>query len=310
METVRLHEVSMRDGLQNESAVLSVEQKLSMLHSLVRAGFKDIEVTSFVRPRMIPQLSDAAELVRSMPDLGDVRPWALVPNQVGLDRALDAGIRHIATFMSASETHNKKNVNRTIPESLAALRAVTETAVGAGCAVRAYVSVVFGCPYEGTVSVDSTLRIASELLDAGATELSLGDTTGMANPLQVADVLHYLRERGIPMTTVAAHFHDTRGTALANVLAAWQSGVRIFDGSVAGVGGCPYAPGAAGNVGTEDLIHLFHAMGVDTGVDLERACESGDVVEALLGRPLPGRYHAYWQAGRCERPEAREARGA
>lgn len=310
MESVRLHEVALRDGLQNEAKVLSVGQKRSILDSLISSGFRDIEVTSFVRPRMIPQLSDASELVAALPDVDGVRFWALVPNQVGLERSLDAGVQNIATFMSASETHNKKNVNRSIVESLAALEAVTRTAVAHGQRVRAYISTVFGCPYEGSVDPASTLRIARASLDAGATELSLGDTTGVANPVQVKSVLRFLEAEGIPMSVIAAHFHDTRGTALANVLAAWQCGVRVFDGAVAGVGGCPYAPGAAGNVGSEDLVNLFGQMGVQTNVSLERACQAGQVVEAHLGRPLPSRYHQFWQSSQEAAGATRKAKGA
>ena len=311
MEPVRLHEVALRDGLQNESTVLDVESKLAILRALLDAGFRDIEVTSFVRPRMIPQLSDAAQVVRALPQAPDVRYWALVPNQVGLDRALDAGIGHIATFMSASETHNKKNVNRTRAESLAALESVTRTAVSEGLTVRAYISTVFGCPYEGDVAPEATLELALRLLEAGASELSLGDTTGVANPVQVQRVIRFLESEGVPVNTMAGHFHDTRGTALANVLAAWQCGVRVFDGAVGGVGGCPYAPGAAGNVASEDLANLFAEMGVDTGVDLEAACRAGQVVEDLLGRDLPGRYHAFWQTTRDDSDGARcEAKGA
>ncbi len=310
MQSVRLHEVALRDGLQNEAKVLSVAQKRSILDSLIAAGFRDIEVTSFVRPRMIPQLSDASEMVAALPQVEGVRFWALVPNQVGLERSLDAGVQNIATFMSSSETHNKKNVNRTIVESLASLEAVTRTAVAHGQRVRAYISTVFGCPYEGDVDPASTLRIARALLDAGASELSLGDTTGVANPLQVQSVLRYLEAEGIPMDVIAAHFHDTRGTALANVLAAWQCGVRVFDGAVAGVGGCPYAPGAAGNVGSEDLVNLFEQMGVETGVSLEGACHAGQVVETHLGRPLPSRYHQFWQTSQQAEDTLLEAKGA
>lgn len=311
MEAVRLHEVALRDGLQNESTVLDVADKLAILDALIASGFRDIEVTSFVRPRMIPQLSDAAEVVAGLPRGNGVRYWALVPNQVGLDRALDAGIGHIATFMSASETHNKKNVNRTRAESLAALEAVTRTAVSEGMAVRAYISTVFGCPYEGDVAPEATLELALRLLDAGATELSLGDTTGVANPAQVQRVIRFLADNGVPLSTMAGHFHDTRGTALANVLAAWQCGVRTFDGAVGGVGGCPYAPGAAGNVASEDLANLFAEMGVETGVDLDAACRAGQVVEDLLGRSLPGRFHQFWQTTREDSAGPRcEAKGA
>jgi len=305
-ETVRLYEVVLRDGLQNEDAILPARAKIDIAHRLVQAGFKDIEVTSFVRPRWIPQLADAAEVVRGLPDAPDVRFWALVPNQVGLDRALEAGIGHVATFLSASETHNQKNVNRTVRESLEGLRRVVQTAKGEGLTVRSYISTVFGCEYEGPVPVERSLELATQLLDAGADEVALGDTTGMAHPAQVIDVLSRYVDAGIPLSRISLHFHDTRGTALANVWAAWTFGARSFDGSVSGVGGCPYAPGAAGNACTQDMLYMFDQMGVRTGVDLEAACEAGDQLEALLGRPLPGRYHRYWQGAR-QRARARTA---
>lgn len=305
--SVRLHEVSLRDGLQNEPEIVGTDDKLAILAGLIRAGFRDIEVTSFVRPRWVPQLADAAEVVRRLPDTDQVRFWALVPNRVGLDRALEAGIDHIATFMSASETHNLKNVNRTVKESLAGLRDVIATAASEGQVVRAYISTVFGCEFEGKIAVDKSIDLARHLLDAGATTIALGDTTGMANPAQVTDYLAAFQEAGIGLDQIALHFHDTRGTALANVYAAWQAGATHFDGAISGVGGCPYAPGAAGNVCTQDLIHMFHDMGVQTGVDLDAACQVGDLLEDVLGRPLPGRYHRYWQGARARDKQVRSA---
>lgn len=302
---VRLFEVSLRDGLQNESVVLPTERKLEMVNRLVAAGFRDIEVTSFVRPKWVPQLADAAEVVRSLPSLPDVRFWALVPNPIGLDRALDAGIGHIATFMSSSETHNQKNVNRTIMESLGGLRKVIGTAKAENLKVRSYLSTVFGCPFEGEVAVDAVLRLALALLEAGADEVALGDTTGMAHPTQVRHVLEALTRGGVPLDKVALHFHDTRGTALVNVMAAYDFGARQFDGAISGVGGCPYAPGAAGNACTQDLVHFFErlggaqeapeAYGPVTGIDLDAACETGKWLEEQLGRELPGRYHQFWR---------------
>lgn len=295
MDTIRVHEVCLRDGLQNEPVVVPTAAKLQVVDGLVRAGFKDIEVTSFVRPRLLPQLADAAEVLRGLQRTSDVRFWALVPNAKGLDRALDAGVGHIATFMSASETHNKKNVNRTIRESLAGLRRVLGDAVAEGLGTRAYISTVFGCPFEGDVPVEQTLQVAHGLLEAGAEVIALGDTTGMADPEQVKRVLEAVVQSGIPLESVAVHFHDTRGTALANAYAAWQFGVRHFDGSVSGVGGCPYAPGAAGNACTQDLLYLFERLGADHGIDLGATCEVGTVLEESLGRPLPGRYHQFWR---------------
>ena len=305
--SVRIHEVSLRDGLQNEPEVLSTEDKLSVLNALVRAGFSDIEVTSFVRPRWVPQLADAAELVRRLPQVEGVRFWALVPNARGLDRALEVGMGQIATFLSASESHNLKNLNRTITESVASLKTVIGTAVHEGVQVRSYISTVFGCPYEGDVAVERTLEIAHALTDAGADIIALGDTTGMAQPEQVKQVLARLVESGIDLDRIALHFHDTRGTALANLYAAWQFGARHFDAATAGVGGCPYAPGAAGNVATEDVVNLFAELGCPTGVDLDAACEAGGVLEGVLGRPLPGRYHRFWKGASNPGKKARSA---
>ena len=312
---VRLFEVSLRDGLQNESVVLPTERKLELVGRLVAAGFTDIEVTSFVRPKWVPQLADAAEVVRHLPDAPGVRSWALVPNPIGLDRALDAGVGHVATFMSTSETHNQKNLNRTMAESMAGLKKVIGTAKSEGTQVRSYMSTVFGCPYEGEVGVDAVLRVALELLEAGADEIALGDTTGMAHPVQVRKILAYLVEHGVPLERTALHFHDTRGTALVNVMAAYDFGARLFDGALSGVGGCPYAPGAAGNACTQDLVHFFERLNGDqepaqghgalTGIDLDLACEAGKWLEEQLGRPLPGRYHQFWRG-----QEVRKVRSA
>lgn len=304
---VSLYEVSPRDGLQNEASVVPTEAKAELIAALVAAGVRDIEVTSFVRPRWIPQLSDAVELVRLLPKVEGVRYWGLVPNAVGLERAIEGGIRHVATFLSASETHNKKNVNRTVRESLAGIEEVIGVARDEEMAVRGYVSTVFGCPYEGAVPVENTLRIVERLLAAGAERIALGDTTGMANPRQVREVLQRLFAVGVAPEQLALHMHDTRGTALANVLAAWELGVRQFDGSVGGMGGCPYAPGASGNAASEDLVYTFEAMGVATGVNLERLTAVGALAEALVGRELPGRYLRYWKGAAARDPSARTA---
>lgn len=293
--SIRIYEVSPRDGLQNEPCVVPTASKAALIGRLVAAGCQDIEVTSFVRPRWIPQLADAAQLVAMLPRLEGVRYWGLVPNPVGLERAIEAGLGHIATFLSASETHNLKNLNRTVRESLAGLDEVIAAACAGGIQVRAYISTVFGCPYEGDVAPEATLRIADRLLAAGAHTVVLGDTVGLGNPRQVEAILALLTGHGIPLDQLSVHFHDTRGTALANALAAWQAGITTFDGSVAGIGGCPYAPGASGNAATEDLVNLFEGMGVHTGVDLEALCEAGELARELLGRDLPGRYHQAWR---------------
>ncbi len=298
MSAVRIYEVSPRDGLQNEATVVPTAAKAELIARLAASGLRDIEVTSFVRARWIPQLSDADELVPMLPRDDGVNRWALVPNAVGLERAIEAGVRCVATFLSASETHNKKNVNRTIRESIAGVSEVIHVAKDEGMRVRSYISTVFGCPYEGTVSADATLRIADALLAAGTDEVILGDTVGMGNPRQVEEIVPLLTGAGLPLARLGVHFHDTRGAALANSLAAWRTGITMFDASVAGLGGCPYAPGASGNLATEDLVHMFEGMGVDTGVDLDLLADAGMYAEAVLGRPLAGRYHQYHAGAR------------
>ncbi|TVQ91722.1 MAG: hydroxymethylglutaryl-CoA lyase [Deltaproteobacteria bacterium] len=294
--TLRMYEVSLRDGLQNEDQVVPTATKVALAERLVQAGFRDIEFGSFVSPRHVPQMADTDELFQRLPERDRVRYWALVPNSRGLDRALDAGVGHIATFLSASETHNLKNVNRTIRESLADLRRVVQTASAQGMRVRSYISTVFGCPYEGEIPVERTLELAHELLQAGAHEIALGDTTGMATPAQVQHILRRLEAGGIDLDLVACHFHDTRGTAVANAWAAHGVGIRSFDGSIGGIGGCPYAPGASGNASTEDLLHTFAAQGENTGIDLDQTCEAAAFMERALGRALPGRFLQYWKA--------------
>jgi hydroxymethylglutaryl-CoA lyase len=294
MSDVRIYEVTPRDGLQNEPVVVPTESKLELIARLVAAGYRDIEVTSFVKPSWIPQLADGLSVVRQLPPAPDgVRYWALIPNRRGLERAIEANVRYIATFMSASETHNRKNLNRTRRESVANLEQVIGTARDEGITVRAYLSTVFGCPYEGRVDPAETVRLIKLLWAAGAQEIALGDTTGMGNPRQVKEIIGRVVDSGIPLEHIALHMHDTRGTALANYLAGYQAGVRIFDGSTAGVGGCPYAPGAAGNASTEDLIYMFEEMGIRTGVDLDQAAEVGVFLADTLSRELSGRYHRY-----------------
>lgn len=290
---VRIYEVAPRDGLQNETQVVTTDDKVQLIERLVAAGLTDIEVTSFVRAAWIPQLADAAEVLARLPRREGVRFWALVPNVRGLERAIESDVRCVATVMSASETHNKKNLNRTRRESLAGLREVIATAKAEDMRVRAYLSTVFGCPYEGEVPVAESVGLCLDLLEAGADELALGDTTGMGNPAQVWAIVGALQAAGAPLEAIGLHMHDTRGTALANVLAGWQAGVRTFDGSVAGVGGCPYAPGASGNAASDDLVNLFHAMGVRTGVDIDALAGAGVFLAERLGRALPGRYHRF-----------------
>jgi len=293
MSSVALYEVSPRDGLQNEPTVVATAAKLKLIEYLVAAGCKDIEVTSFVRPRWVPQLADAVDLVAQLPKVEGVRYWGLVPNEVGLERAMESGLHCVATVLSASETHNKKNVNRTVRESLASIENVIATATGAGLQVRGYISTAFGCPYEGFVALESSLAIAERLLAAGASQIALGDTVGMGNPSLIEAMIARFERSGIPVSLLGMHLHDTRGTALANALTAWNCGIRTIDGSVGGLGGCPYAPGASGNAATEDVVHMFEAMGISTGISLDALSEAGMYAEQLLGRDLPGRYHQF-----------------
>ncbi len=309
MPMLDIYEVSPRDGLQNEATVVSTAAKAELIARLVASGVRDIEVTSFVRPHWIPQLADAADLVAVLPAVAGVRYWGLVPNMHGLERAVESGVRCVATFLSASETHNKKNLNRTVRESMASLEEVIAVARDEQIRVRSYISTAFGCPYEGDVSVDATLRLAERLLAAGADTIALGDTTGMGNPVLVERLVTRLTDAGIPLARLAMHFHDTRGTALANALAAWQLGITQFDGSVAGLGGCPYAPGASGNAATEDLVHMFEAMGVGTGINLAALADAGIFAADTLGRELAGRYHRYWR-GAAQRPRVGQSRSA
>ena len=295
-KSVNIYEVSPRDGLQNEASTLSTEDKVALIQGLVDAGMKDIEVSSFVRPSWIPQLADAAEVVARLPQADDVRYWGLIPNRRGLERAIDCGLTHVATFLSASETHNQKNLNRTQRETLNAQREVIRSAKAEGLTVRAYISTVFGCPYEGAVSMNRTSQLATALMDAGADIVVLGDTIGMAHPNLVRETIAYVANAGIPLARTALHMHDTRGTAVANVVAGLEAGIRTFDGSIAGVGGCPYAPGAAGNAATEDLIAVLEAMGWSTGIDLDLASQTGAFLADALGRDLPGRMHQVYLA--------------
>jgi hydroxymethylglutaryl-CoA lyase len=292
-DRVSVYEVSPRDGLQNERATVPLRGKLRLVDSLVAAGVARVEITSFVSPKWIPQLADADELSAHATPPAGVTFSALCPNAKGLERARAGGMREIAVFLSASETHNRKNVNKSIAETLAAFEETIAPALSYGMRVRGYVSTVWGCPYEGDVDPKRALEIAKRLLAMGCYQVSLGDTIGVGTPRQTERVLQMMLAE-IPPGRIAMHMHDTRGTALANVLVGLEMGVRDFDASVGGLGGCPYAPGAAGNLATEDLVYMLHGMGVETGIDLERLVEAGRVAESVVGRPLPGKVH---QAG-------------
>lgn len=294
---VSIYEVSPRDGLQNEGSNVPTAEKRRLIEALVRSGLKRIEITSFVSPRWIPQLADADELTSTMRAPDGVQFSALCPNATGLERAIATGISEVAVFLSASETHNLKNTNKPVRRSLEVFEELVPIALKQGIRVRAYISTVWGCPYEGEVPVDRSLGLARELLSYGCYQVSLGDTIGVGTPKKTWELCErFLRE--FSAEQLALHMHDTRGTALANALAGLEVGVAHFDTSVAGLGGCPYAPGAAGNLATEDLVYLLHGMGIETGIDLDLLLQAGNLAEEIVGRRLPGRVH---QAGTFRR---------
>jgi len=290
--SIRVVEVGPRDGLQNEKAVIPTAQKIQFINMLAEAGLPVVEATSFVSPRAIPQLSDASAVMGGITRLPTTDYPVLVPNLKGMQRALASGARSIAVFTAASESFTHHNINVTIAESLENFRPVVALARQEGIPVRGYISTVFGCPYEGAVSPEKVLAVARTLLEMGIAELSLGDTIGVATPNQVSNVLSLLVEQGhIPIERIAVHFHDTRGTALANVLQALQMGVSIIDSSAGGLGGCPYAPGAAGNLATEDLLYMLHGMNIHTGVDLDKVVAASRFIAPLLGHAPTSKYY-------------------
>jgi hydroxymethylglutaryl-CoA lyase len=285
---VSIREVGPRDGFQNEPEVIPTARKIELIDALARTGLKRIEVTSFVRADVIPQLADAAEVLEGIAVPDGVSVSVLVPNERGLDGALQhrERIEEINVFLSASETHNRKNVNRSIEESLAGLQAVLGRAREAGLRCEGVISTSFGCPYEGYVPPERVLEIAARLRDYGAQEIGFGDTTGMANPSQVGVFFAIAREtlgEGVELT---AHFHNTRGAGLANAFAAWQAGVTSFESSFGELGGCPVPAGATGNIASEDLVSMLHEMGVETGIDLDTLIACAKRAQEILGRPL------------------------
>jgi hydroxymethylglutaryl-CoA lyase len=286
---VRVVEVGPRDGLQNEHVVLPLEVKVNFIRQLAAAGFPVIEVGSFVRPDRIPQMADTEDVFRRVAGLGGPVFSALVPNQRGLERALRCGLREVSVFTAASEAFCHHNINMTIDESLAEFRTITVRAKDAGCRVRGYVSTAWWCPYSGRVDPEAVHRVAAALIEMGCYEVSLGDTIGAATPREVADLITRLAE-DLPREALAGHFHDTRGTALANVLASLLCGITTVDASAGGLGGCPYAPGASGNLATEDLLYMLHGMGVRTGIDLAAVASASRSLGSALGHPLPSRY--------------------
>ena len=283
---VRIYEVGPRDGLQNEASPIPTDAKLRFIALLADAGLSEIEATSFVSPRAIPQLADADDLMARLDRRPGVRYPVLVPNQRGLARAESAGVDAVCVFTAASEAFTAHNINMTIAESIDAFRPVVERARELGWWTRGYVSTAFGCPYQGAVDEGAVVDVAQRLLELGVDELSIGDTIGVAVPADVRRVVGALTAAGIWTDRLAMHFHDTRGTALANVATALDHGIRCFDASTGGTGGCPYAPGAAGNLATEDLVYLLDREGMSHGVDLDRLLVAARQVSVTLGRPL------------------------
>jgi isopropylmalate/homocitrate/citramalate synthase len=286
---VRIVEVGPRDGLQNEKTIIPTEAKLRFIGLLNEAGLPVIEVTSFVSPKAIPQLADASAVFPAIEKKPGTAYPVLVPNQRGMERALAAGVREVAVFTAASESFTRANINMTIAESIAAFRPVVAMAQANQMRVRGYISTAFGCPYEGRVAPKQVVAVAQQLLDLGVDELSIGDTIGVATPNQVSEIVPLLAQQA-GLARLAMHFHDTRGTALANVLAALQAGITTFDSAAGGAGGCPYAPGAAGNLATEDLLYMLHGMGIATGVDLAAVVRASLYLRTLLSRPLTSKY--------------------
>ena len=282
-DAIKIVEVGPRDGLQNEAQLVPAATKIALIERLAVAGLKDIEATSFVSPKWVPQMADAAEVLAGLKRVSGVRYPVLVPNLQGLERALAAGVKEIAVFTAASDAFNRKNINASIDESLERIRPVAEQARAAGLKVRGYVSTVLGCPYQGEVPLAEVVRVSEALFHMGCYEISLGDTIGVGTPHAARNMLRAVRG-AVPIEQLAVHFHDTYGQALANIYACIEEGVRVADASVAGLGGCPYAKGATGNVATEDLVYMLQGLGFETGVDLDALCDTARWISAELGR--------------------------
>ena len=287
---VTVVEVGPRDGLQNEAALVPAATKVAFIEALADAGLPVVEMTAFVSPKWVPQMADAVDVARAVRRRDGTRYLALVPNRTGLARAIDAGMREIAVFAAASETFSRKNINQGIDESLTAYADVAAEARRSALRVRGYLSTAFGCPYEGAVAVERVVDVAARLIEMGCHEVAVSDTIGVAHPGQVAEVVDAVAAR-VPRTQIALHFHDTRGTALANVYAALERGIATFDSSAGGLGGCPYAPGAAGNLATEDLIYLLSGLEIETGVNLDGVVEASNLIASHIGHALPSRYY-------------------
>jgi hydroxymethylglutaryl-CoA lyase len=286
---VRVVEVGPRDGLQHETATIATADKITFVNRLSAAGLHAIEVSAFVSPRWVPAMADAADVFAGIARAQGVRYSALVPNVRGLERALAANVEEVGIFAAASETFSRKNINQDIAESFSTYAAVCDAARAGGVRVRGYVSTAFGCPFEGAVPAPRVVESTRRLLELGVYEVAVSDTIGVAHPGQVRGVLDALL-KAIPCGSLALHFHDTRGTALANVLASLEYGIATFDAAAGGLGGCPYAPGATGNLATEDLIYMLDGLEIETGVQIERLLDASRFIEPLVGHPLPSRY--------------------
>ncbi len=289
VDTVKVVEVGPRDGLQNERVTIPTHAKVEYITALGDAGLRVIEAGAFVSPKWVPQMADTADVYRDIPKDPGVEYPVLVPNMRGLERAMEAGVRSIAIFTAASETFNTRNINMTIDQSFENYGPVAVRALSEGMRVRGYVSTAFGCPYEGDVAPEKVLEVSARLLDLGCYEVSVGDTIGVGTPMQVQGIIGVLLQV-IPASKLAMHFHDTRGTALANTLAALEMGIGTYDASSGGLGGCPYAPGASGNLATEDLVYLLDGMAIETGVDLRKLVAASSIIAPYLDHPLPGKY--------------------
>ncbi|HEY2153399.1 MAG TPA: hydroxymethylglutaryl-CoA lyase [Vicinamibacterales bacterium] len=292
---VTVVEVGPRDGLQNEHVTVATADKIAFVDHLSAARLPVIEVSAFVSPKSVPQMADAAELFAGIARAAGIRYTALVPNLAGLDRALAAGVSEIAVFAASTETFSRKNINQSIDESLAGYRQVCDRARAAGLRVRGYLSTAFGCPFEGDVAPERVAEVAARLIELGVFEVAISDTIGIAHPGQVPRVLDAVLAR-LPVDRIALHFHDTRGTALANVLTALPYGIATFDASAGGLGGCPYAPGAAGNLATDDLIYMLNGLGIETGVSLDAVSVASEFIASKIDHPLPSRYAQAYRA--------------
>lgn len=280
IKKVKIFEVCPRDGLQNEPDFIETEKKIQLVDMLTDSGCKDIEVTSFVHPKWVPQLADSVEVLQGIKRASNVNYNALIPNIKGLQRAIDAGMDEIVTIMSSSEAHNKKNLNMSVAESLVQMEEINKLAANNGVRVRSYIATSFGCPMQGAIPVELVADIAQKLESYGSYEVSLGDTTGMASPPLVYSVVDAVKKR-LKTASLAVHFHRSNGIEFANVLASLQAGVSVIDSAVGGLGGCPYAPGATGNMATEDLVDMLHRMGIETGIDLEKIRQAASFAKSL-----------------------------